>query len=85
MLTTLLGLEPDAFGKRLRIVRPLLPESVERLDVLRLAVGAAKVDLRFSRTSTEVSVDVLRLDGDLDVSVEQGSKPASRSTTRDKG
>jgi glycogen debranching enzyme len=85
MLTTLLGLEPDAFGKRLRIVRPLLPESVERLDVLRLAVGAAKVDLRFSRTSTEVSVDVLRLDGDLDVSVEQRSKPASRSTTRDKG
>ena len=51
MLTTLLGLEPDAFNRRLRIVRPLLPKVVERVDLLRLAVGAAKVDLRFSRTA----------------------------------
>jgi glycogen debranching enzyme len=72
MLTTLLGLEPNAFDRRLRIVRPLLPEFVQRLDVLRLAVGAAKVDLRFSRTSRDVAVDILRLDGELEVKVEQG-------------
>ena len=79
MLTTLLGLEPDAFGRRLRIVRPLLPDFVERLDVLRLAVGAATVDLRFVRTARDVTVEILRLDGELEVSVEQGAneeKPA---------
>jgi hypothetical protein len=82
MLTTLLGLEPDAFARKLRIVRPLLPNFVERLDVLRLAVGAAMVDLRFVRTAKDVTVEILRLDGELDVSVEQGpneEKPARPS------
>ena len=72
MLTTLLGLEPDAFNRRLRIVRPLLPQVVERVDVMRLAVGAAKVDLRFTRTARDVNVGILRLDGELDVDIEQG-------------
>ncbi len=94
MLTTLLGLEPDAFGRRLRIVRPLLPDFVERLDVLRLAVGAATVDLRFVRTSRDVTVEILRLDGELEVSVEQGAneekptrapKRASNRTTSVEG
>jgi hypothetical protein len=76
MLTTLLGLEPDAFSRRLRVVRPLLPEFVERLDVMRLAVGAAKVDLRFTRTARDVSVDILRLDGELDLDIEQGPSEA---------
>lgn len=79
MVTTLLGLEPDAFGRRLRIVRPLLPPFVDRLDVLRLAVGAAKVDLRFNRTSRDVTVDILRLEGELEVSVEQGPNDKKRS------
>jgi len=79
MLTTLLGLQPDAFSRRLRIVRPMLPVFVERIDMTQLAVGAAKVDLRFTRTAKEVTVEVLRLDGELDVSVEQsanGTKPS---------
>ena len=94
MITTLLGLEPDAFNRRLRIVRPLLPKVVERVNVLRLAVGAAKVDLRFSRTARDVNVDVLRLEGELNVSIEQGPsddqpshprKAASRATSHAKG
>jgi glycogen debranching enzyme len=79
MLTTLLGLEPDAFSRKLRIVRPLLPEFVEGLDLLRLAVGAAKVDLRFSRTAREVSVEILRLDGELEVDIEQGANDTKPS------
>jgi hypothetical protein len=79
MLSTLLGLEPDAFAKRLRIVRPLLPELVNRLDVQRLAVGEAKVDLRFRRTSEQVVVDILRVDGDLDVVVEHDSTEMNAS------
>jgi hypothetical protein len=94
MLTTLLGLEPDAFNRRLRVVRPMLPEFVERLDVMRLAVGAAKVDLRFSRTAKDVTLEILRLDGELDVVVEQRPsdakpspppKPASSTAAHAKG
>jgi glycogen debranching enzyme len=94
MLTTLLGLEPDAFNRRLRIVRPMLPEFVERLDVMRLAIGAAKVDLRFTRTVKDIAVEILRLDGELDVSVEQPSSdgkskrpptPVPATTSRTKG
>ncbi|HEY2896346.1 MAG TPA: glycogen debranching N-terminal domain-containing protein, partial [Gemmatimonadaceae bacterium] len=94
MLTTLLGLEPDAFNRRLRVVRPLLPEFVNRLDVLRLAVGGAKVDLRFCRRARDVTVDILRLDGELDVDIEQGpsddepsrpAKAASKAKSHAKG
>ena len=79
MLTTLLGLQPDAFSRRLRIVRPMLPVFVERIDMTQLAVGAAKVDLRFTRTAKEVTVEVLRLDGELDVSVEQSANDTKPS------
>jgi glycogen debranching enzyme len=79
MLTTLLGLEPDAFGKRLRVVRPLLPEFVNRLEIRKLTVGAANVDLRFRRSASNVVVDILRVDGDLDVSVEQETGEAKPS------
>jgi glycogen debranching enzyme len=82
MLTTLLGLEPDAFNRRLRIIRPLLPKVVERVDVLRLAVGAAKVDLRFSRTARDVNVDILRLEGELDVDIELGPSEDEPSRPR---
>jgi glycogen debranching enzyme len=87
MLTTLLGLEPDAFSRRLRIVRPMLPDFVERLDMTRLAVGAAKVDLRFTRTARDVNVDILRLDGELDVDIDQGSSDSepSRSSKAESG
>jgi hypothetical protein len=79
MLTTLLGLDPDAFGKRLRVVRPLLPEFVNRLEIRKLAVGSASVDLRFRRSASNVVVDILRVDGDLDVSVEQEAGDAKPS------
>ncbi len=71
MLTTLLGLEPDAFANQLRIVRPLLPPSVNRLDVRQLRVGEATVDLRLRRTAHEIAVDILRVDGELDVIVDR--------------
>ena len=70
LLTTLLGLEPDAFGKRLRIVRPLLPDGLDRLDVKQLRVGGASVDLAFHRGSVSIDVEVMNLNGKLDVQVE---------------
>jgi glycogen debranching enzyme len=71
LATTLLGFEPDAFSKRLRIVRPILPKGLDRLDVTGLRVGQASVDLAFQRGTTGVDADVIRLDGELEVQVDK--------------
>ncbi|HTL62095.1 MAG TPA: glycogen debranching N-terminal domain-containing protein [Nitrospira sp.] len=69
LVGTLLGLEPEAFDQRLDIVRPLLPRGLDRLNVTRLRVGQAVVDLTFRRGKQGVEVDVDKLDGKLDVQV----------------
>jgi glycogen debranching enzyme len=75
LVTTLLGLSPEAFARRLRIVRPMLPDSVHVLEVHRLRVGQASVDVRFERGSEgTVQVHVLKTEGDLKVVIE----PADR-------
>ena len=76
LLTTLLGLTPEAFDKRLRINRPLLPEFLDRLDLRGLRVGEATADLHFRREAEGIHVDVVRLDGRLDVQVEKEKSPS---------
>ena len=73
LLTTLLGLAPEAFEKRLRIIRPLLPEFLDRLELRRLHVGSAVVDLAFRREAQDIHVDVVKLQGELDVQLDNGS------------
>ena len=74
MVQTALGLAPEAFDRRLRIIRPLLPEFVEWVELRRLRVGDARVDLRFERHRDEVRAEVLSVMGDLDVVIEPGAK-----------
>ena len=82
LVSTLLGLRPEAFDRRLRIVRPMLPDSVNTLELHRLRIGHAKVDLRFERARNgQVLVHVLNTEGDLTVIVEPPS-PVSRSSGR---
>jgi glycogen debranching enzyme len=69
LLGTLIGLEPDAFEERLTIVRPMLPRGLDRLEVTRLRIGEAVVDLTFRRGKDGVDVDVAKLDGRLEVQV----------------
>lgn len=77
LITTLLGLKPEAFAARLRIVRPLLPDIVGYLELHGLRVGRARVDLSFERTvGGTIAVSPLRIDGDLEVVVEP-SPPGS--------
>ncbi|HKU60903.1 MAG TPA: glycogen debranching N-terminal domain-containing protein [Gemmatimonadales bacterium] len=75
-LQHLLGLRPEAAERRLRIVRPVLPGLVGWLEVHGLKVGDASVDLRFearpSAPEAHPRVDVLRVRGDLDVTVDRG-------------
>ena len=74
LLESCLGLVPHAFEHRLSIVRPVLPDFVNELELHRLRVGDACTDLRFERGSDgSLSVNVLRVDGRLDVVVEARS------------
>jgi glycogen debranching enzyme len=70
LLQTMLGISAEAFDRRLRVVRPMLPDVSHHVIVRGIRVGNASADLRFQRTSHGVAVDVLKVDGDLDVLVE---------------
>jgi glycogen debranching enzyme len=71
LLESFLGFMPEGLEGRLRIVRPMLPDFVDELEVHGLRVGAAKADLRFTtRSNGKTHVQVLRVEGPLDVQVE---------------
>jgi glycogen debranching enzyme len=73
LIEAMLGLSPNAFEKRLNVVRPMLPEFVSHLELHDLAVGAARVSLRFERTPEDTTaVTVLDTEGELEVVVEPG-------------
>jgi glycogen debranching enzyme len=72
MMSSVLGLEADAFNKRLRVVRPVLPSFVNELEFRRIKIGHSTVDLRFERARDgEVHVDVVNRSGSIKVEVEQ--------------
>jgi glycogen debranching enzyme len=68
LLTTALGLVPEAFEQRLRIVRPVLPPFVDWVELRGLRVGRSTADLRFERRADgRVAANVLAVHGRLDV------------------
>jgi glycogen debranching enzyme len=71
MMSNLLGLTADAFNKRLRVVRPVLPSFVNELDFRRIKIGDSTIDLHFKRaTDGKVQVDVVNRSGSINVEVE---------------
>jgi hypothetical protein len=74
IVESLAGLVPDAFAARLRVVRPVLPDFVGRLELRGLRVGSARVDLRLQRgPEGRVLADVLRTEGTVEVTIEPGA------------
>jgi len=72
-LWSLLGLQPDAVGQVLRVVRPVLPEFIDWLELGALRVGNATVDLRFRRRAGgAVDTDANVTRGRLRVEVQSG-------------
>ncbi len=69
LLRSNLGLEPDGFSHRLRVLRPRLPEGVRTVEIRDLAVGGGRAHLRFTRGDGTARVEVLGVSGDLDVVV----------------
>jgi glycogen debranching enzyme len=72
MLESYLGLHPEAFDKRLRIDKPMLPDFIDRLTLRNLKVGEARVDLSFSRgREDKIEVEIMNLEGELDVQIRE--------------
>ncbi len=71
LLTTALGLRPDAFEHRLRVIRPRLPPFIDRLEVRGLPVGSRRVALTFTAEAGTTHVETTDADG-VDVVVEAG-------------
>jgi glycogen debranching enzyme len=70
MMTSMLGLAPEAGADRLRVVRPVLPDFIAWVELKGLQVGRNRVDLRFERAARGVAVRVQRKDRPLDIVVE---------------
>jgi len=72
LLEISLGLVPEAFEQRLRIIRPILPDFIDHVELHRLRVGTAQVDLKFDRAADHrIKTSVMKVDGELDVQIEE--------------
>lgn len=78
MLTSLLGLEPQALAGRLAVRAPNLPSWIPDVELRGLRVGRAQVDLRFERTADgPASVQVLRQRGKLEIDIEDTAEQSA--------
>jgi glycogen debranching enzyme len=67
LIQACLGLRVDAVERRLTLSRATLPESIDWVRILNLAVADASVDLLLTRHIYDVGVTVLRRDGELEI------------------
>jgi hypothetical protein len=64
-----LGLSIDGPGRHVSFTRPQLPASLSELRIHNLQVGDSAVDLLLVRHENDVGVNVLRREGDVQISV----------------
>jgi glycogen debranching enzyme len=69
LLEAALGLEFDAVRGEIRLRDPRLPEFLNEVVLRDLLLGASSVDLRLRRHNGEVSLEVLRTRGQIQVSI----------------
>src|ERR1700710_1348631 len=69
LLEAALGLEFDAARGEIRLRNPRLPEFLNEVILRDLQLGASSVDLRVRRHGEEVSLEVLRTRGQIQVSI----------------
>ena len=69
LLEAALGLEFDAARGEIRLRNPRLPEFLNEVVLRDLRLGASSVDLRVRRHGDEVSLEVLRTRGQIQVSI----------------
>ena len=69
LLEASFGLEFDPAGCEIRLRDPHLPEFLNKVVLRNLRLGEASVDLRVRRHGEEVSLEVLRTRGQIQVSI----------------
>ncbi|MEZ0375253.1 MAG: amylo-alpha-1,6-glucosidase, partial [Candidatus Sericytochromatia bacterium] len=69
LLQACLGLELQANSSRLLLKQPLLPDFLKEVRILGLRAGAANLDLLLTRHGSDVAVNVLRREGQIEVVV----------------
>jgi glycogen debranching enzyme len=69
LLEAALGLEFDAGRGEIRLRNPRLPAFLDEVVLRELRLGSSSVDLRVSRHGEEVSLEVLRTHGRIQVSI----------------
>jgi glycogen debranching enzyme len=67
LLQAALGMQLDAERRRITFSRPSLPERIERLDLMNVVVAGASVDLRLERHANDVTINVLRRAGEVEI------------------
>ena len=63
ILTEMLGLRADGFGRLLHIRRPMLPDEVDELAIHDLSAAGGTASLRFFRHAGEVRVEPIKREG----------------------
>lgn len=74
-LQATLGIIPYAPQRELRIARPDLPPFLHWVEVRRLRVGDAEIDLRYQRVGDHTAVDVSAMRGDVRVALVSAWEP----------
>lgn len=69
LLQSCLGLHIDGVQRRISFCYPVLPAFLRRIRIGNLRVGGAVVDLRLERHRADVSINVLRREGDVEIAV----------------
>ena len=64
MLTSILGIRPNAPQKELSIVNPELPEWLNHLQIRNLRIGESRVALDFIRDTDRTYCNVVKVDGE---------------------
>jgi glycogen debranching enzyme len=69
LLQACLGLSFHFEEPRIRFEHPILPYFLQRVEIFNLQVGQAHLDLALERHKNDVGINVLRKEGDVEVSV----------------
>ena len=68
-LAACLGLEIDHDRNRVRFRNPTLPPFLDGVSIFNLKLGTSRVDLRLQRYGDDVTLNVLRRTGDVQISL----------------
>ena len=69
LLQAAIGLEIRPLHGQVRFTHPMLPEFLKELRISNLRIGEAVVDLSLQRHAQNVSIGMLRREGDVEIIV----------------